>query len=468
MAATKIFGITATVGQAIAYIADSKKTENGLYISTCMCSREPSKAAKEFEEITARGTGRSSILAQHFIVSFKPGEITPQKAFEIGMEICDKFLKFQYQYYLAVHTDKDHIHLHTIFNNTNVINGRTFEYLENRHTSQQDRSFQKLRNVTDEVCRKHGLSVIEHPEQSKGKSHWEWDMNRQGLSWKAKLKNAIDKVVSESENFEDFLRRCAENRILVQYNPEHRIDLKFMLAEQKERNPRAKYTRSRTLGWFYETPQIKSRIAMCHGEVTYTPKTKIRTVSEKTPENKFIQDAIDRGNMKVASIAKNILTQYGVSPENMRSAVMQAYAQRGKLSAELNRLQTEIEDSKVVLKVLRRYHKVKGIHAELKNLSGRKEKKFREQNSYELQEYREVSHQLLEWYPDKHLPTVDELEQKITTLMQERSKKNELYKSVSQKSKDLAQAQQTIDEFLRQERAVQEQNKKRKKNGDLE
>ena len=75
---------------------------------------------------------------------------------------------------------------------------------------------------------------------------------------------------------------------------------------------------------------------------------------------------------------------------------------------------------------------------------------------------------MLEWYPDKHLPTVEDLEQKITALIQERSAKNELYRSVSQKSKDLAQAQQTIEEFLRQERAVQEQSKKRKKNGDLE
>lgn len=468
MAATKIFGITATIGSAIAYIADPKKTENGLYISTCMCSRDPAKAAKDFADVTSKGTGRSSVLAQHFIVSFKPGEVTPQKAFEIGMEICDKFLKFQYQYYLAVHTDKDHIHLHCIFNNTNVINGRTFEYLENRRTSQQDRAFQKLRMVADAVCREHGLSVIEHPERGKGKSHWEWDLNRQGLSWKAKLKNAIDKVVSESESWEDFLRRCAENNILVQYNPEHKIDLKFMLAEQLERNPRAKYTRSRTLGWFYETPQIKSRIAMCRGEMTYTPKTLILKTVEKTPENKFIQDAIDRGNMKVASIAKNILTQYGVSPENMRSAAMHAYAQRGRLSAELNSLKTAIEDSKYQLKILKKYHKLKGIHAELKILSGRKEKKFREQNAYELQEYKEVSHQLLEWYPDKHLPTVDNLEQRITALMQERSDKNELYHSVSQKSKDLAQAQQTIEEFLRQERAVQEQNKKRKKSGDLE
>lgn len=358
--------------------------------------------------------------------------------------------------------------MHCIFNNTNLINGRTFEYLENRRTSQQDRAFQKLRMVADEVCKEHGLSVIEHPERNKGKSYWEWDMNRQGLSWKAKLKNAIDKVVSESESWEDFLRRCAENNILVQYNPEHKIDLKFMLAEQLERNPRAKYTRSRTLGWFYETPQIKSRIAMCRGEIKYTPKTQMRKTAEKTPDNRFIQDAITRGNMKVASIAKNILTQYGVSPENMRSAAMQAYAQRGKLSAELNHLQTEIEDSKTVLKVLRKYHKVKVIHAELKNLSGRREKKFREQNAYELQEYKEVSRQLLEWYPEKHLPTIDELEQKITALMQERSEKNELYRSVSQKSKDLAQAQQTIEEFLRQERAVQEQSRKKKKSGDLE
>ena len=57
---------------------------------------------------------------------------------------------------------------------------------------------------------------------------------------------------------------------------------------------------------------------------------------------------------------------------------------------------------------------------------------------------------------------------KITALMQERSEKNELYRSVSQKSKDLAQAQQTIEEFLRQKRAVQEQNKKQKKSGDPE
>ena len=71
----------------------------------------------------------------------------------------------------------------------------------------------------------------------------------------------------------------------------------------------------------------------------------------------------------------------------------------------------------------------------------------------------------MEWFPDKYLPKVDELEQKITALMQERLNKNDLYKSVSQKSKDLAQAQKTIEEYLKQEL---NQPQKKEKWNDLE
>ena len=114
-------------------------------------------------------------------------------------------------------------------------------------------------NITDEICEKHHLNVIEHHELSKGKNHWEWDMTRQGLSWKVKLKYAIDQVIKVSENFEDFFQKCSDFGILYEYNPDHKIDLKFMLTEQKENNPRAKMTRAKTLGWYYETKQIKDR-----------------------------------------------------------------------------------------------------------------------------------------------------------------------------------------------------------------
>ena len=123
--------------------------------------------------------------------------------------------------------------------------------------------------------------------------------------------------------------------MLVEYNPDHKIDLKFMLSEQKERNPRAKMTRARTLGWYYETRQIKDRIAQYHGVMIYTPRTKVRVITKKPP-NKFVQDAIDRGNMKLASIAKNVIAEYGVEPDEIRQAAISEYAHSRGLLSELS------------------------------------------------------------------------------------------------------------------------------------
>ena len=144
------------------------------------------------------------------------------------------------------------IHNHIIVNNVNFYTGHTFE-TEHNQGKIPDRAWSKLRTISDELCRKYGLSIIEPPHLSKGKSHWEWELDKQNLSWKEQLKRAIDEVIKVSEDFEDFLAKCADFGILVDYNPEHKIDLKFMLAEQKERNPRAKFTRAKTLGYFYES-----------------------------------------------------------------------------------------------------------------------------------------------------------------------------------------------------------------------
>lgn len=295
----------------------------------------------------------------------------------------------------------------------------------------------------------------------KGKSRWKWDMNRQGLSWKAKLKYAIDQVVKESENFEDFLAKCADFGVLVEYNPDHKIDLKFMLAEQKERNPRAKFTRSRTLGWFYETEQIKSRIAQYQGCMVYVPRAKIKVVTPKVEENRFVRDAIDRGNMKVASIAKNIIAEYGVEPEEIRSAAISAYAHSRGLVSKLNNLKTEIEDLEVKMNALRKYREVKHYGEELKALSDRAEKKYKESHSYELSEYWKVRTKVLELYPSGHIPTVEKLEKSITTLRDKLTAMDSEFRQTDKKARELADAQRTIEEYLRQEQSREGQKRKR-------
>lgn len=466
MAITKLFAIKTTEVKALAYIANPEKTDGGRLIFTYGCSSDPAQASRDFEAVRAGGTGLNTVLSQHFIQSFKPGEITPERALEVGKELCEKFLKGEYQYFLAIHTDTDHTHLHVIFNNVNRKNGRTFETNMNQGKV-KERAWKKLIDLSDEVCKRHHLDVIEHPERTKSKSHWEWDMNRQGLSWTAKLKYTIDQVVKASEDFDDFIRKCAEYGVLVEYNPDHKIDLKFMLSEQKERNPRAKMTRARTLGWYYETRQIKDRIAQYHGVMIYTPRTKVRVITKKPP-NKFVQDAIDRGNMKLASIAKNVIAEYGVEPDQIKQAAISEYAHSRGLLSELNDMKTEIEDLQVKLKVLRKYRKLKVYGEELKALSGSAAKKYRKEHSAELTEYGQIRTKVLELYPSGHIPTVESLDKKINALIQERSLKDQQFREADKRARDLADAQRTIEEFLRQERNKQQQDRKRKKNGDLE
>ena len=120
------------------------------------------------------------------------------------------------------------------------------------------------------------------------------------------------------------------------------------------------------------------------------------------------------------------------------------------------------------LKLLRKYCKLKAVHDELKTLSGRQAQKFRKEHNSELNDYGQCRQQILKWYPDKRIPIAEALEQKINALLQERSQKNIEFQTANQKSKALANAQRTIEEFLRQERNTQEQNRRRKKNGDLE
>ena len=457
MATTKIFPIHANVESTLAYIADPEKTDNGRLVYAFGCSEKPSRAARDFSEIRSR---RSTVLAQHFIVSFKPGEITPERALEVGKEICQKFLDDQYQFLLTVHVDKRHTHLHCVFNNTNLLNGYTFQTLNNQGKV-SERMWKKLRDTSDEVCKRHHLNVIAHPEMGKGKSRWEWDMSRQGLSWKAKLKYAIDQVVKESENFEDFLSKCADFGILYEYNPNHKIDLKFMLAEHKEHNPRAKFTRSRTLGWFYETEQIKSRIAQYQGCMGYGPRTKIKVVTPMVEENRFVRDAIDRGNMQVASIANNIIAEYGVEPEEIRNAAISAYAHSRGLLSKLNNLKTEIENLEVKLNVLKKYREIKHYGEELKALSGRAEKKYRKEHSAELAEYGKIRTQVFELYPSGHIPTVEKLEKSITALREKLSAMNTEFNQADKKARELADAQRTIEEYLRQEQSRGEQKRKR-------
>ena len=186
------------------YDQKEEKTDGGELVSSYMCS--PETAAEEFEiskKLYAQLTGRSQsekhdIIMYRIIQSFKPDEISPEEAHKIGCELAMKFTGGQHQFVVATHTDKRHIHTHIEFNSTNLNCDAKFQNVKN--------SAFILRRMNDELCRAHGLSVIENPKK-KAKSQKEMAAAQYGISHKKQLQQTIDKVLPECNHYEEFLAK---------------------------------------------------------------------------------------------------------------------------------------------------------------------------------------------------------------------------------------------------------------------
>ncbi len=195
---------------------------------------------------------------------------------QIGEELCDRFLQGNYQYVLAVHTDKSHTHCHIIFNNTNLYNGLSFTY-EHNQGKVKDRSWAQLRAISDELCKEHGISIIE--PKAKGVSHFERDMQLQGKSWKDKLRAKIAEVAFYSKDFTDFLRNCSASGIEYVYKPQNKVKLKFRLSGEGQQ----KFTRADTLGEDYTAERIAEQIEQIQ---------KAQAVIERLSEKKNPEKAV--------------------------------------------------------------------------------------------------------------------------------------------------------------------------------
>jgi hypothetical protein len=118
MAITKIHPIKSTLNLAINYITSNDKTDEQILISSDGCS--PSTAHLQFMNTREVNDTRGTVLARHLIQSFVPGEVSPEKAHEIGLALAKEVLNGEYEYVLATHVDRNHIHNHIIFNNVNL------------------------------------------------------------------------------------------------------------------------------------------------------------------------------------------------------------------------------------------------------------------------------------------------------------------------------------------------------------
>ena len=102
MAVTKTHPIKSTLKAAIDYICNPDKTDGKLLVSSFGCTAET--ADIEFSWTRRHAIDKGTNLGRHLIQAFDPGEVTPEEAHRIGMELAREVLGGKYEFVLTTHS----------------------------------------------------------------------------------------------------------------------------------------------------------------------------------------------------------------------------------------------------------------------------------------------------------------------------------------------------------------------------
>ena len=191
----------------IDYAVESEKTEMQYFVSGINCN--PEFARDQMTETKKLFHKQDGIIAFHGYQSFKLGEITHELAHEIGKELAEKLWGDRHEVIVATHLDRGHIHNHFVVNSVSMVDGKKFNACK--------QSYALMRKVSDELCIKYGLSIVEKPhkpprrithlKEKYGENH-EHDL----------LKFHIDDCLSRSSNIRTFIWQMEKKGCIFDFN----------------------------------------------------------------------------------------------------------------------------------------------------------------------------------------------------------------------------------------------------------
>ncbi len=206
MTTLKVIQIKNSVPKALAYITRADATQDGLLVSTNAAVIDPSDwraLAKAFAHTADQGVTRDregSVLAHHFIQSFDPTEkVSSELAHQLGDQLAQRISAGEFEYVVATHVDKDHVHNHILINATSYVHGRKFRM--------QRETLGQFRRVSDELSVEHGLRALPEPKQRAIRSMADLQLMMRGGAAKERLRVLIDNAAAASTSWEEFESR---------------------------------------------------------------------------------------------------------------------------------------------------------------------------------------------------------------------------------------------------------------------
>ena len=439
MAVTKIKPIKSTLAKALDYIQNPAKTDDKMLISSFGCSSET--ADIEFAFTLSQALDKGSNLAHHLIQSFEPGETTPEQAHEIGRQLADAATKGQYEYVLTTHIDKGHIHNHIIFCAVNFVDHH--KYNSNK------RSYYGIRNISDRLCRENGLSVVVPGKGSKGKSYAEYQADRTGTSWKGKLKIAVDTLIPQAADFEDFLRRLQAAGYEIK--PGKYISCR---APGQER-----FTRLKTLGADYTEEAITERIKGKRTRAAKAPKAERKGISLLIDIENSIKAQQSRGyeqwakiqNLKQAAKTLNFLTEHQIEQyTDLQARIGEITAASEQAADTLKDAEKRLSDMAFLIKNITTYQQTKPTYEGYRKARNRDSYRTGHEGNIILHEA--AAKALKAAGIDHKLPSVATLQAEYEKLKEQKETLYSDYDRLKRQVKEYSVIKQNIDSILRQDK----------------
>ena len=447
-----------SMDQCHKYDQKAEKTRNGELVSSYMCS--PETAADEFEiskKLYYQITGRSQpkkrdIIMYRIIQSFKPGEVTPEEANRIGYELAMKFSGGQHQFVVATHTDKAHIHNHIEINSTNLDCDGKFQNVKD--------SAMILRRLNDEICRAHGLSVIEEP-RTDAKEPGEASAVKYGVSFKEQLRKTIDRILPQCQSFEEFLEKMRAEG----YEIKQGKYLEFRAPGQM------RFTRSFRLGDAYTLDALRERCGRQRGGSSGTAKAPVAhstpAQKKKTPARPLnrnvnllidIQAKIAAGkgpgyerwakifNLKEAAKTLNFLIEHDLTDyDTLAERAEQAGTKFDASSKRIKKLEARMAEIAQLKTHIIRYSKTRQVYAAYKKSKNKEE--FLAAHAEEIAQH-EAAKKAFDALDGKSIPKVAQLSQKYAVLLEQKQKEYERFRQYRQEMIDFQTAKQNVDRIL--------------------
>ena len=229
---------------ALDYAANRDKTEQSCFESSYACTLET--AFVDMRQTKEQWNKPGGVQGYHLVQSFAADEVTPELAHRIAKELADRVLGGRYEYVIGTHLNTGHIHSHIVWNSVSRIDGKKYHSNGKSYVTE-------IRAVSDELCRKYKLSVIDTENSHHvAKPYAEWLAEKNGQpTWRTAIRQDVDEAIQQSLTWRQFLGALEHKGYEVRMGRKYPV----LRPPGKER-----FVRFKTLGKRYTPEAIQTRI----------------------------------------------------------------------------------------------------------------------------------------------------------------------------------------------------------------